>query len=98
MSKAYKNGDCPFCHQEDTILSPHHVYGGTRTMKKFSERYGAIVWVCWKCHVTNENSIHRNAKWRNQLKAGHQRRIMEEQGWDMDRWMVEVGENYLGGG
>ena len=93
MSKAYKKGVCPFC-QEDTMLSWHHVFGGTKTMKKFSVKYGAVVWVCWKCHVTNENSIHRDAEWRNQLKSGHQKRIMEEQGWNLDRWMKEVGENY----
>ena len=94
MSKAYKIGVCPFCSQKET-LSPHHVFGGTKYMRKFSEKYEAIEWVCWKCHVTNENSIHRNAKLRNTLKIKHQKRIMEEQGWNLNEWIEEVGENFL---
>ena len=64
-------------------------------MRKFSEKYKAIIWPCWGCHVTSSNSIHKNAKLRNQLKAKHQKRIMQKQGWDLKRWIEEVGENYL---
>ncbi|MBA7524566.1 hypothetical protein ES705_16707 [subsurface metagenome] len=94
MTRAFKKDVCPFCHQH-LIVSWHHVFGGTKTMRKFSEKYNAIIWPCWKCHVTNSNSIHRNAKLRRQLKARHQKRIMREQGWDLKRWIEEVGENYL---
>ena len=95
MSKAYKKGICPFC-QRNTMLSPHHVFGGTKYMRKFSEKYGAIEWVCWDCHVTGDNSIHGNAKLRNTLKIKHQKRIMKEQGWDLDRWIKEAHESYIG--
>lgn len=94
MTRAFKEDICLFCHQY-TIVSRHHVFGGTKDMRKFSEKYNAIIWPCWGCHVTNSNSIHRNAKLRNLLKAEHQKRIMQEQGWDLNRWIDEVGENYL---
>jgi len=64
-------------------------------MRKFSEKYDAIIWPCWECHVTDKDSIHRNARRRRQLKAEYQKRIMREQGWDLDRWIEEAGENYL---
>ena len=94
MSKSFKKAICPFC-QKLTILSPHHVFGGTKKMRKFSEKYNAIEWVCWECHVTNKNSIHRNAKLRNTLKIKHQKRIMEEQGWNIDMWIKEAHESFL---
>jgi len=94
MKNAFRKGICPFC-QRNVILSPHHVFGGTKSMRKFSEKYNAIEWVCWECHVSNEDSIHRNAKLRNTLKIKHQKRIMEEQGWNIERWIKEAHENYM---
>ena len=94
MIRAFKEDICPFCHQYITV-SRHHEFGRTKAMRKFSEMYNAIIWPCWGCHVTDSNSIHRNVKLRNLLKARHQKRIMQEQGWDLNRWIDEVGENYL---
>jgi len=94
MSKSFRKGRCPFCSRIK-ILSPHHVFGGTKSMRRFSEKHNAIEWVCWECHTTNEDSIHRNSKLRNALKIKHQERIMKEQSWNLDRWMEEVRENYL---
>jgi len=94
LTRAFKEDICPFCHRYTTV-SRHHIFGSTKGMRKFSERHEAVIWSCWECHVTNSNSIHRNAKLRNRLKAEHQKRIMQEQSWYLKRWIEEVGENYL---
>ena len=91
MSK-FKVGECPFCGAYGQHYW-HHVFNGP--MKNFSEKYGAYIYPCWPCHETNKDSIHNNAAWRLKLKQEHQARIMQEQSWDAEKWLIEAGRNYL---
>ena len=74
-------------------LERHHVFGGSN--RKKSEKYGAVVWLCGEqCHRNGPQSAHRSARTGRFLKRIFQRRIMEREHWDMDRWIREFGKNY----
>ena len=90
--KSYTYSDCPICGIYGKNYW-HHVFNAS--LKSFSEKYNAIIYICYKCHVTNKDSIHNNYLLRLRLKKEHQLRIMEEQGWTAERWFKEVGESYL---
>ena len=69
------------------------MFGGA--YRKKSEKYGAVVWLCGdRCHRNGTAAVHRNATNNRFLKRIFQRRIMEREHWDMDRWIQEFGKNY----
>jgi len=92
--KATKEGECEICGKWG-IISHHHVFNGTKHLRALSEKYGAIVWVDWGCHVTNNDAIHKNEKLRLELKEVYQVRIMREQNWNIEQWREVFGKNYL---
>jgi len=74
-------------------LERHHVFGGA--YRKKSEKYGAVVYLCGnRCHRNGPGAVHKCASNSRFLKRFFQGRIMETQGWDMDRWIKEFGKNY----
>lgn len=75
-------------------LDRHHIFGGAYRNK--SERYGLVVMLCHnRCHIFGTNAVHRDAETMQMLHAYGQRKAMEEQGWDADRFRLEFGKNYL---
>ncbi len=86
---------CFFCGRNGNgdPLERHHVFGGA--YRKKSDKYGAVVWLCGnKCHREGPQSMHKNVYNNRFLKRIFQRRIMEREHWDMDRWIKEFGKNY----
>lgn len=74
-------------------LELHHVFGGAYKWK--SEMYGRMVWLCGEeCHRNGNGSVHRNRAVADSLKEQFQRKIMAEQGWDVNRFVEEFGRNY----
>lgn len=74
-------------------LERHHVFGGAYRSK--SERYGAVVDLCGdRCHRNGPNAVHRNRFVSDTLKEEFQRKIMAEQGWTVEQFVLEFGKNY----
>jgi hypothetical protein len=75
------------------MLEEHHVWGGA--LRKKSEEYGAKAYLCVKDHREGKRAVHKCREASEALKAKHQARIMEEQGWDTERFIAEFGRNYI---
>lgn len=67
----------------------HHVFGGTA--RKISDQYGAVVWLCRRCH----RAYHDHPSEYQWLREQTQRKVMHYQGWDLDEWMEHFHKNYL---
>lgn len=75
-------------------LDRHHIFGGSN--RKKSERYGLVVDLCHhSCHIFGRNAVHQNKGTMLRLHQYGQRKAMDEQGWDTDRFIAEFGKNYL---
>lgn len=48
-----------------------------------------------RCHICGRHAAHRDAETMQMLREYGQRKAMEEQGWDVDRFRLEFGKNYL---
>lgn len=75
-------------------LDRHHIFGGPN--RKKSDKLGLVVDLCHaKCHIYGTKAAHRNKETMLYLHQYGQRRAMEENGWDTDRFISEFGRNYL---
>lgn len=68
----------------------HHVFGGTS--RQISDKYGAVVWLCRKCH----RAYHDHPAAYQWIKEKTQARVMFEQGWTTEDWIKHFYKNYLG--
>lgn len=67
----------------------HHIFNAS--MRKKSEEYGAVIWLCRSCH----EFYHRNEPEYRKLKAKWQRKIMKERGMTVDEWREIFHKSYL---
>lgn len=75
-------------------LDKHHIFGGAN--RKKSERMGLYVYLCHdRCHIFGRYSAHQNKDTMMKLHQYGQRKAMEENGWDTDRFIAEFGKNYI---
>lgn len=75
-------------------LDSHHIFGGAN--RKKSEKYGLKVYLCHsRCHIFGENAAHKNSHVMERLHEYGQRKAMDENGWDTERFIQEFGKNYL---
>lgn len=75
-------------------LDKHHIFGAAN--RKKSEKLGLVVYLCHdKCHIFGKNAVHQNKDRMRLLHEYGQRKAMNEQGWDTDRFIAEFGKNYL---
>lgn len=72
-------------------LEEHHVLNGP--LRNFSERYGLKVWLCHRHHNEPPEGVHHNAEMMHWLKGEAQKTF--EWLYGHDRWMKEVGKDYL---
>lgn len=74
-------------------LEVHHVFNGPYKWK--SEQYGRLVYLCGEaCHRNGKGAVHKNRAVSDNLKEIFQKKIMAEQGWDVNRFVEEFGKNY----
>jgi hypothetical protein len=75
-------------------LDKHHIFGGAN--RKKSDRMGLVVYLCHnRCHIFGRNAAHQNKETMLKLHQYGQRKAMDENGWDTDRFIAEFGRNYL---
>jgi hypothetical protein len=75
-------------------LDKHHIFGGGRRNK--SDKYGLYVYLCHdRCHENGKDSVQNNEEIMQKLHEWGQRKVMEEQGWDTERFIQEFGKNYI---
>ena len=87
MAKGY----CDICGKYSFELEHHHVFHGVGR-RDLSEKYGAVAMLCPCCHREGENAVHRSGATRLALQMSTQYRVMQEQGWDLNRWLKEFGK------
>lgn len=76
-------------------LELHHIFGGAN--RRLSEQYGACVYLCANtCHRSGKAAVHNNAETAQRLHEYGQRKLMEENGWDVEDFRLVFGKNYLG--
>lgn len=71
----------------------HHIFGGANRQK--SEKYGLKVRLHHKCHNEPPNGVHHNKEVMDELHRIGQIAIMEQEGWDIPKFIAEFGKNYL---
>lgn len=88
--------ECFLCGKNGSSdpLDRHHVFGGG--LRKKSEKYGLVVDLCHhECHEYGRKAAHQCAETRDYLQRWAQKKVMQEQGWTLDRFVLEFGKNYL---
>lgn len=88
--------ECFLCGRNGSSdpLDRHHVFGGG--LRKKSEKYGLVVDLCHhECHEYGPRAAHQCAETRNELQRRAQKKVMREQGWDVNKFVWEFGKNYL---
>ena len=86
MTKDWKH--CFLCGKPKHQI--HHVMGGSRPIKKKSEKYGLLVPLCYSCH----GKVHDTASdFYYLLKSLAQEAF--EKIYSRALWMKEFGKNYL---
>ncbi len=85
-------GACYLCGRWGQI-EMHHVFGGP--FRKKSDKYGAVVPLCHECHNEPPNGVHHNRERAKILKSRYQKILMDEQGWDKERFIREFGRSYI---
>ena len=87
---------CFLCGMNDHFepLDCHHVFGASN--RKKSEKYGLKVYLHHnECHIFGKNSVHKNSKISNLLKAKAQQTAMDYYGWTVEDFRKIFGKNYL---
>ena len=88
--------ECWLCGRNGTSdpLDAHHIFG--KSYKKKSERHGLLVHLCHhRCHIFGKYAVHNNAETMLTLHQYGQRKVMQEQGWTVEKFIKEFGRNYL---
>lgn len=80
------------CHSGIRSLEEHHIFGGAN--RKWSEKYGLKVHLCYECHRDNKKGVHgSNQALRGRLfEAGQQ---AFERDHKREEFMRVFGKNYL---
>ena len=78
-------GHCEICGKYGR-LDMHHVFN--KAYRKKSEKYGAVVWICRKCHDDLHHHHPSKYIW---LKEQWRDRLMTENGWDRETFIKEFG-------
>lgn len=67
----------------------HHLLPGAKRQK--ADKYGLVAEMCRECH----RKVHDHPKDFMWLREVAQQTVMQEQGWDTERFIKEFGRNYL---
>lgn len=81
---------CGIMDSEYVKMHRHHVYQG-RGRRQISDRYGAVVDLCERCH----SKVHHNADYADYLHRKMQKKLMKENGWTVEQFIEIFGKNYL---
>lgn len=90
----YQMDRCWLCDKVfQNLLERHEVYGAANRAK--SKRLGLWVHLCHQCHRTGKQAVHSCPESASLLKQAGQKMAMEEYGWSVDDFILEIGKNYL---
>lgn len=81
---------CGIMDSDYVKMHRHHVYQG-RGRRQISDRYGAVVDLCERCH----SKVHHNADYADYLHKKMQTKLMKENGWTVEQFIEIFGKNYL---
>ncbi len=87
-----EEGRCFFCGT-DRQIERHHIFPGFNRQK--SDRMGLIVPLCHAHHNEPPNGVHFSNATALIIKRYGQIRAMQENGWDIPKFIEEFGSNYL---
>lgn len=62
------------------------------------KKYGLVVDLCHKCHNEPPDGLHHNKDVMLKLHQYGQKKVMQEQGWTIERFRQEFRKNYLNTG
>ena len=85
--------ECYICGIMDSDyikMHRHHVYQG-RGRRQISDRYGAVVDLCERCH----SKVHHNADYADYLHKKMQKKLMKENGWTVEEFIEIFGKSYI---
>lgn len=81
-------GKCYLCGKNNAIHT-HHVFQG-RGRRQVSDKYGATIRLCLKCH----EDVHNYKVVRLALQEEIQRKLMKENNWTVQDFVQKFGRNY----
>jgi ribosome-binding protein aMBF1 (putative translation factor) len=84
-----ENIPCEICGKQ-RATSTHEVFNG-RVNRNKSIEYGAQMKLCEICHRAWHDAKIDTKPYKQQ----HQKRIMKQEGWSMEKWIQEFGKNEL---
>ena len=82
-------GECQSCGVWEN-LQVHHIFEG-RGRREKSDRYGAMISICPKCHRHLHDYPLEMLPW----KQVFQQKLMMENGWTTEDFIREFGRSYL---
>lgn len=81
---------CGIMDSDYVKMHRHHVYQG-RGRRQISDRYGAVVDLCERCH----SKVHHNADYADYLHRKMQKKLMKENGWTVEQFIEIFGKSYI---
>lgn len=87
-----EKGRCFFCGTDQNI-ELHHIFPGINRQK--SDRLGLLVPLCHNHHNEPPHGVHFSTETALIMKRYGQLRAMNENGWGIQRFVEEFGQNYL---
>lgn len=84
------NEECRLCGKIGPT-EEHHVFSGS--YRKLSDKYGATVRLCPKCH----SYIHSGKGYedKRQLQCDVQYELMDANEWDLNQWLQIFGKSWI---
>ena len=80
--------ECFLCHRW-TYTEHHHIFGGANRKKSIT------VDLCPMCHREGKKAVHKDRETMLYLRQYGQRKMMQDNGWDIEDFRKELGQNYL---
>lgn len=88
---------CWLCGRNGTSdpLDEHHIFEGTSNRAN-SKAYDVSVYLCHeRCHIFGREAAHNCRATAERLHRYGQKRVMLEQGWNVEEFRQVFGKNYL---
>lgn len=84
-------GECYLCGKQG-YTHLHHIFDGPN--RKWSTKYGLVVYLCVDCHNVPPNGVHHNIQRMRSLQAAGQKQFEKQTG-SRELFMQIFGRNYI---